>query len=44
MNYTIYGDIMKGTFEFEDSQSGFQVLKKAVEEIREAYQLMEIGN
>lgn len=39
---TIYGDILKGPFEFDGSQTGFHVLRKAIDETREAYQLTDV--
>ncbi|EGQ20296.1 ISChy2 transposase [Sporosarcina newyorkensis 2681] len=39
---TIYGDILKGPFEFDGSRTGFQVLQTAIKETREAYQLTDV--
>jgi transposase len=39
---TIYGDILKGPFEFDGSQTGFQVLKSKIEQTREAYQMTNV--
>ena len=34
---TIFGDILRGPFEFDGSQTGFQLLKKEIEQTKEAY-------
>ena len=39
---TIFGDILRGPFEFDGSQTGFQVLKKEIDQTREAYQLTRV--
>ncbi len=39
---TIYGDILKGPFEFDGSSTGFQVLKTEIDRTREAYQLTDV--
>ncbi|WP_205407166.1 hypothetical protein [Sporosarcina sp. PTS2304] len=39
---TIYGDILADPFEFDGSQTGFQVLKKAIDETKESYQLTDV--
>jgi len=39
---TIYGDILKGPFEFDGSQTGFNVLKAEIDQTREAYQLTDV--
>ncbi|WP_415579432.1 IS110 family transposase, partial [Filibacter tadaridae] len=38
----IYGDILKGPFEFDGSQTGFQVLKEKINQTREAHQLTDV--
>lgn len=39
---TIYGDILRGPFEFDGSQTGFQVLKVEIDKARDAYQLTDV--
>ncbi|WP_240315650.1 IS110 family transposase [Sporosarcina sp. PTS2304] len=39
---TIFGDILRGPFEFDGSQTGFQLLKKEIEQTSEAYQLTRV--
>ena len=39
---TIYGDILKGPFEFDGSMTGFSTLKMAIEETKEAYALTDV--
>ena len=39
---TIFGDILRGPFEFDGSQTGFQLLKKEIEQTKEAYQLTHV--
>ena len=39
---TIFGDILRGPFEFDGSKTGFQVLKDEIEEARETYQLTRV--
>lgn len=39
---TIYGDILKGPFEFDGSMTGFNTLKMAIEETKEAYALTDV--
>lgn len=39
---TIFGDILRGPFEFDGSQTGFQVLKNEIDQTREAYQLTRV--
>jgi len=39
---TIYGDILKGPFEFDGSMTGFHILQTAIEETKEAYQLTDV--
>lgn len=39
---TIYGDILKGPFEFDGSQTGFNLLKAEIDQTREAYQLTDV--
>jgi len=38
----IYGDILKGPFEFDGSQTGFQALKNQINQTREAYKLTDV--
>lgn len=39
---TIFGDIIRGPFEFDRSKTGFQVLKDEIEQARETYQLTRV--
>lgn len=39
---TIFGDILRGPFEFDGSRTGFQVLQKEIDQTREAYQLTRV--
>lgn len=39
---TIYGDILNGPFEFDGSQTGFQLLQEKSEEARATYNLTDV--
>ncbi|PID23861.1 hypothetical protein [Sporosarcina sp. P7] len=39
---TIFGDILRGPFEFDGSKTGFRLLKKEIELMLEAFQLTRV--